>query len=61
MRFTVDNETELNNLLKTTHLGMGTFVLPDGRVIFVQFVPVEVNGRRWGTLTAGILPSALGV
>lgn len=61
MRFTVDNETELNNLLKATHLGMGTFVLPDGRVIFVQFVPLEVNGRRWGTLTAGILPSALGI
>ena len=61
MRFTVNNEIELNNLLKCTHLSMGTFVLPDGRVIFVQFVPLEVNGRRWGTLTAGILPSALGV
>ena len=61
MRFTIDNPVELENLRKCTYISMGTFVLPDGRPIFVQFVPLLLNGRRWGTLTAGILPAALGL
>ena len=61
MRFTIDNPVELENLRKCTYISMGTFILPNGRPIFVQFVPLMLNGRRWGTLTAGILPAALGL
>jgi methyl-accepting chemotaxis protein len=61
MRFTVSNPVELENLRKCTYIGLGTFILPDGRPIFVLFVPLMLNGRRWGTLTAGILPDALGL
>jgi len=61
MRFTIDNPVELENLRKCTYISMGTFILPNDRPIFVQFVPLMLNGRRWGTLTAGILPAALGL
>ena len=61
MRFTISNPVELENLRKCTYIGLGTFILPDGRPIFVLFVPLMLNGRRWGTLTAGILPDALGL
>lgn len=61
MRFTIDNPVELENLRKCTYISMGTFILPDGRPVFVLFVPLLLNGRRWGTLTSGILPAALGL
>lgn len=61
MRFTIDNPVELENLRKCTYISMGTFILPDGRPVFVLFVPLLLKGRRWGTLTAGILPAALGL
>ena len=59
MRFTISNPVELENLRRCTYISMGTFILPDGRPIFVLFVPLMLDGRRWGTLTAGILPAAL--
>lgn len=61
MRFTISNPVELENLSKCTYISMGTFILPDGRPIYVLFVPLMLNGRRWGTLTAGVLPKALGL
>ena len=40
--------------------GLGTFILPGtDTAIFVQFVPLTVNGRHWGSLSAGVLPQAL--
>ena len=61
MRFTITNPVELENLRKCTYISMGTFILPDGRPIFVLFVPLMLKDRRWGTLTAGVLPAALGL
>lgn len=61
MTFTVDNETELNNLRKCTYVSMGSFVLPDGKVVFALFAPINLRGRRWGVLGTGLLPDALGI
>ncbi len=45
-----------------TYLNMGTFVLPGTTiVVFVLYVPIEVNGRRWGTMSCAVMPAALGV
>ncbi|MEK1905064.1 MAG: methyl-accepting chemotaxis protein, partial [Pseudomonas sp.] len=52
---------EHDNMRKCTYLSMGTFVLPGTTtVIFVMYVPIMVDGRRWGTMSAGILPAAVG-
>lgn len=62
MRFVVPSKLELDNLNRCTYISMGTFVLPGTRtIVFVLFVPLRVNGKHWGTLSAGILPKALGV
>ncbi|SDS46932.1 methyl-accepting chemotaxis protein [Halopseudomonas litoralis] len=61
MRFTISNPVELENLRRCTYISMGTFILPDGRPIYVLFVPLMLKDRRWGTLTAGVLPTALGL
>ncbi|MFN3579675.1 MAG: methyl-accepting chemotaxis protein [Pseudomonas sp.] len=61
MRF-VAKGIDLENLNKCTHVGMGTYTLPGtDTVIFVLFVPIKVNGKHWGHLSAGIVPRALGV
>ncbi|PKM04971.1 MAG: hypothetical protein CVV16_02145 [Gammaproteobacteria bacterium HGW-Gammaproteobacteria-6] len=61
MRF-VAKGIDLENLNKCTHVGMGTYVLPGtSTIVFVMFVPVIVQGKHWGHLSAGILPKALGV
>ena len=60
MRF-FGSAIEHENMRKCTYLSMGTFVLPGTTtVIFVLYVPIMVDGRRWGTMSAGILPSAVG-
>jgi len=61
MRFTVDNEVELDNLRKATFVSMGSFVLPGGIIVFAIFAPIELHGRRWGTITAGVLPQVFGL
>lgn len=62
MRFVVPSKLELDNLNRCTYISMGTFVLPGTRtIVFVLFVPLRVNGKHWGTLSAGILPKSLGV
>ena len=53
---------EVENLRKCTFLSMGTFVLPGtSNVILVIYVPIHVDGKRWGVMTSGIVPRALGV
>ncbi|MBD9424565.1 methyl-accepting chemotaxis protein [Pseudomonas sp. PDM15] len=53
---------EHENMRKCSHVSMGTFVLPGTTtVIFVMYVPLMVGGRRWGTMSAGVLPAAIGV
>lgn len=60
-RITVRGQ-ELENLRKCTFLSMGTFVLPGtSNVILVIYVPIHVDGKRWGVMTSGIVPRALGV
>ena len=59
-RFVVPSKIELENLNKCQYVSLGTFVLPGtDTVIFVQFVPLVINGRHWGSLSAGLLPQAL--
>ncbi len=58
MRFLVP-KNDLQNLNECKHIGMGTFVIPGGMVAFVPFVPLMVNGRRWGTMSAGVAPALL--
>ncbi|MFW5825463.1 MAG: hypothetical protein ACOCVV_10925, partial [Marinobacter sp.] len=60
-RITVRGQ-ELKNLRKCTYLSMGTFVLPGSdTVVLVIYVPIHIQGRRWGVMTSGIVPKALGV
>lgn len=61
-RFAVTNASDLHFLTTCTYLNMGTFVLPGTTtIVFVLYVPIEVNGRRWGTMSAAVLPAALGI
>ena len=61
-RFIAVSESEMANVRQCQHLSMGTFVIPGtSTVVFVLYTPVRVGGRRWGTISAGILPAALGV
>ena len=61
-RFAVTNDTDLRIMGSCTYINMGTFVLPGTSiVVFVLYVPLFVNGRRWGTMSAAIMPAALGV
>lgn len=60
-RMTVSGQ-ELENLRKCTYLSMGTFVLPGTtNVILVIYVPLYVDGKKWGVMTSGIVPKAVGV
>ncbi len=60
MRF-FGSSIEHANMLKCTYVSMGTFVLPGTTmVIFVMYVPIMIEGKRWGTMSAGILPAAVG-
>lgn len=60
-RITVQGQ-ELENLRKCTFLSMGTFVLPGTMtVVIVIYVPLVVHGRRWGVMTTGVHPDALGI
>ncbi|MFL1407408.1 methyl-accepting chemotaxis protein [Marinobacter sp. M1N3S26] len=53
---------ELENLRKCDYLSMGTFILPGTtNVILVIYVPLYVDGKKWGVMTSGIVPKAVGV
>ncbi len=61
-RFAVTSETDLRIMGSCTYLHMGTFVLPGTSiVVFVVYVPIFVKGRRWGTMSAAVMPAALGI
>ena len=59
-RFVVPSKIELENLNSCKYVSLGTFILPGtDTAFFVQFVPLIVNGRHWGSLSAGLLPQVL--
>ncbi|SDS58784.1 methyl-accepting chemotaxis protein [Halopseudomonas xinjiangensis] len=61
-RFAVSNQADLRIMSSCTYLNLGTFVMPGSTVIvFVLYVPIEVKGRRWGTMSAAVLPAAMGL
>ncbi|MBD9414977.1 methyl-accepting chemotaxis protein [Pseudomonas sp. PDM16] len=61
-RFITVSESEMSNVRQCQHLSMGTFVIPGtSTIVFVLYTSLRINGRRWGTVSAGILPAALGV
>ncbi len=61
MYFTVDNETEKENVRNCGVISMGTYVVPTGQSVVAMYMPVHVGGRRWGTFGLGALPSAFGI
>lgn len=61
-RFAVTNESDLRVMGSCTYLNLGTFVMPGSTtVVFVLYVPLMVKGRRWGTMSAAVMPAALGL
>ena len=61
-RFAVTNPTDLRIMATCTYLNLGTFVMPGTTVVvFVMYVPIEVKGRRWGTMSAAVMPAAMGI
>tara|TARA_B100001059_G_C17812283_1_gene573010 strand:- start:34 stop:1755 length:1722 start_codon:yes stop_codon:yes gene_type:complete len=61
-RFAVSNDNDLRIMASCTHINMGTFLLPGTHiVVFVLYVPLFVKGRRWGTMSAAVMPATLGV
>ncbi|WP_372240190.1 methyl-accepting chemotaxis protein [Pseudomonas sp. gcc21] len=61
-RFAVTNAADLHFLSSCIYMNMGTFLLPGtSTIVFVLYVPIEVKGRRWGTMSAAVLPAALGI
>lgn len=59
--FSVTDKVDLKSLSSCNDVGMGTFLLPGGKIIFTVFTPLTPRNRRWGNLTVGILPNALGL
>lgn len=61
-RFIPVSASEMESVRQCQHLSMGTFVIPGtSTIVFVIYTPVYVGGRRWGTISAGIVPAALGI
>ena len=61
-RFIPVSASEMESVRQCQHLSMGTFVIPGtSTIVFVIYTPVHVGGRRWGTISAGIAPAALGI
>lgn len=57
----VTNKVELENLRRAVHISMGSWVMGNGQSIFVAFAPINLHGRRWGTMVAGISPRLFGL
>ncbi|WP_442961794.1 methyl-accepting chemotaxis protein [Pseudomonas sp. BMS12] len=61
-RFIPVSASEMESVRQCQHLSMGTFVIPGtNTIVFVIYTPVRIGGRRWGTISAGIVPAALGI
>ncbi|GAB1256121.1 methyl-accepting chemotaxis protein [Aurantivibrio plasticivorans] len=56
--FSVSNEQEKKNVDNCGEISMGSFVT-NGLIVITLFAPIRIDGRRWGILATGILPSAL--
>ena len=61
MRFARVSESELNNLRSCKHFSLMSFAVGSERVVFALYAPLTVQGRRWGTLTAGVMPQVFGL
>lgn len=61
MRFARVSEAELENLRNCKHFSLMSYAIGSERVVFALYAPLTVRGRRWGTLTAGILPQVFGL
>ena len=59
-RLVDQRKEDLKVLGKVTTYSMSMFILPDGTVLFSLYTALFVKGRRWGTLSAGLSPKALG-
>ncbi|WP_460238716.1 methyl-accepting chemotaxis protein [Aurantivibrio plasticivorans] len=56
--FSVSNEQEKKNVDNCGEISMGSFVT-NGLIVITLFAPIRIDGRRWGILATGILPSTL--
>lgn len=57
--FSVTDPNELRNVQNCKDISMGTFIVPTGHTVIALFTPLMLQGKRWGTLSVGALPSAL--
>ncbi len=53
-------KTEAETVGKLRGFNLSTFLLPDGNVIFSVYTRVFINGRRWGSMSAGVSPKRFG-
>ncbi len=53
-------ELEKKNVMNVKDISMSTFLLPDGNVVFSIYSVIHIDGKRWGTFNAGVLPKAFG-
>ena len=60
MYFAVDKKRAESNR-KITDISLSTFLVVNGQINFSLSKPLFVQGRRWGTVSIGILPSAFGI
>jgi methyl-accepting chemotaxis protein len=61
-RFAVTSATDLRIMGTCTYMNLGTFVMPGTSVVvFVLYVPIQVKGRRWGTMSSAVMPAAMGI
>lgn len=61
MLFSVSSKFDLDNVNSCKYVGMGSFVIPGGQVVISLFIPIDIDGKRWGTLGLGTVPQALGI
>ncbi|GAB1261632.1 methyl-accepting chemotaxis protein [Aurantivibrio plasticivorans] len=61
MYFAITDKNDLAVIGKINNFSMSTFLLPDGTTVFSVYTALYVNGKRWGTLNSGLLPSAFGL
>jgi methyl-accepting chemotaxis protein len=61
MYFALNSQVEIDAVGQVTDFSMSTFTLPDGNLVISVYTAMYVDGRRWGTLSTGILPRAFGI
>ena len=61
MYFALNSQVEIDAVGQVTDFSMSTFTLPDGNLVISVYTAMYVDGRRWGTLSSGILPRAFGI